>query len=166
MKKSLFLFLFILVVLTNIFTYMYYSKQIEFEQKQFKVTNTKFKDSLKSLTIQLNDANAFSLENNQSAQDYFDNKATGQYVSYEKLIPFLKDKLLDYNNNPKGNPYVGFDAMNGKKFVINTMKVLNHRWIIANFTNGDIWGEVILKYFLNEDGSVSFETAETVLFTK
>jgi len=166
MKKSLFLYLFIVVVLTNIFTYMYYSKQIEYDQKQFKTTNTKFKDSITSLNSKLQDANAFGIENNQNAQDYFENKTTGEYLSYEKLIPLLKDKLLDHNSDPKGNPYVGFDEMEGKKFIINRMKVLNHRWIMADFTNGDIWGEVILKYFLNDDGSVSFETAESVLYTK
>jgi len=166
MKKSLFLYLFIVVVLVNIFTYMYYNQQLAFEQKQFKTTNAKFKDSVTSLTAKLNDANTFSLENNQSAQDYFENKTTGEYISYEKLIPHVKDKLLDYNGNIKGNPYVGFDAMNDKKFVINRIKILNHRWIMADFTNGEIWGEVILKYFLNEDGSVTFETVESLLYSK
>ncbi len=166
MKKSLFLYLFILALVFNVFTYMYYSKQMDFDQKQFKTTNTKLKDSLTALTAKYEDANYFALENNQNAQDYFDNEATGEYIAYEKLIPFVKDRLLDFNDNPNGNPYVGFDKMNDKKFIVNKIKVLNHRWIIVDFNNTELWGEAIIKYFINDDKTVSFETAETLIYSK
>jgi hypothetical protein len=166
MKKSLFLYLFIVAVVFNVFTYMYYSQQMNFNKKQFKSTNTKFKDSLTALTTKLSDADYFSFENNQNAQDYFDNPNTGEYIAYEKLIPFVKEQLLTFNDNPNGNQYVGFDKMNDKKFIINKIKVLNHRWIIVDFNNTEMWGEAIIKYFINEDKSVSFETAETLVYAK
>jgi hypothetical protein len=145
---------------------MYYSQQTSFEQNRFKTFHIKWKDSITSLSAKLVDADYFSLENNQNAQDYFDDKTTGKYISYEKLIPLVTNSLLDFNSSPNGNPYVGFDKMNDKKFIINKIKLLNHRWVIADFNNGDIWGEVILKYFLNDDGTVSFETAESVIYPK
>ena len=166
MKRSIVLYLLILAVLVNLFTYMYYSKQLDFDQKQFAKTKKQEKDSIKMLTGKLSDANHFSLEENQNAQDYFENKTTGKYISQDKLIPMVKDKLLDFNANPNGNPYVGFDKMNDKKFVINKVKFLNHRWIIADFNNGEMWGEVIIKYFVNDDNTVSFETAETLVYPK
>lgn len=166
MKKSLFLYLFVLAVIFNIFTYMYYSKQLDFNQKQFKTTNAKLKDSLKSITAKYDDASYFALETNQNAQDYFENDATGEFIAYEKLIPFVKAKLLDFNDSPNGNPYVGFEKMNDKKFIVNKIKVLNHRWIIVDFNNTELWGEAIIKYFINDDKTVSFETAETVLYAK
>ena len=166
MKRSLLLYLFILVILTNLYTYVYLSKEVEFEQTRFKKFDTKMQDTINRLLVKNADADYFSLEKNQHAQDYFENQATGKYIAYDKLIPFVKEKLLDLNSNPNGNPYVGFDKMNDKKFIINKVKFLNHRWIIADFNNGEMWGEVIIKYFVNDDNTVSFETAETLIYPK
>jgi hypothetical protein len=166
MKKSILLYLFILALLFNLFTYMYYSKQVKFEKESYQKLDTKLRDSLKLVTDQLYDANYFALETNQNAQDYFANDATGEYISYEKLIPFVKDKLMEFNDLPDGNPYVGFGKVNDQKFIINKAKVLNHRWIIADFNDGTLWGEVVIKYFINDDKTVTFEVAETVLYPR
>ena len=166
MKKSLFLYLFILSVLLTIFTYMYYSKKSTFDDTHFKVTTTRLRDSLTSVSTQLADANYFSLENNQNAQNYFDSADGKKFIPYEKLIPYVKEKLMDLNDNPKGNPYTGQDQIGAQKFIINKAKVLNHRWIIADFNDGEYWGEVLLKYFVNEDESITFETIQSVLHQK
>jgi hypothetical protein len=166
MKKSLFLYLFILAVLMNIFTYMYYSKKNIFDETQFKTTNTKLKDSLTSISAKLDDANYFALENNQNAQDYLNSGEGIKNISYEKLIPLVKEKLMDLNENPKGNPYTGQDQIGAQKFIINKAKVLNHRWVIADFSDGEYWGEVLLKYFVNEDESITFETVQSILYQK
>ena len=166
MKKSLFLYLFILAVLMNIFTYMYYSKKNVFDETQFKTTNSKLKDSLTSIVAKLDDANYFALENNQNAQDYLNSGDGIKNISYEKLIPLVKEKLMDLNENPKGNPYTGQEQIGAQKFIINKAKVLNHRWVIADFSDGEYWGEVLLKYFINEDESITFETVQSVLYQK
>jgi hypothetical protein len=166
MKKSLFLYLFILAVLLNIFTYMYYSKKDVFDETQFKTTNTKLKDSLTSMATKYEEANYFSLENNQNAQDYYNSGDSEKNISYEKLIPLVKEKLMDLNDNPKGNPYTGQNQMGAQKFIINKAKVLNHRWVIADFSDGIYWGEVLLKYFVNEDDSISFEIIQSVIYQK
>jgi hypothetical protein len=166
MKKSLFLYLFILSILMNIFTYMYYSKKNVFDETQFKTTNTKLKDSLTSVSAKLDDANYFALENNQNAQDYLNSGYGIKNISYEQLIPLVKEKLMDLNENPKGNPYTGQDQIGAQKFIINKAKVLNHRWVIADFSDGEYWGEVLLKYFVNEDESITFEIVQSVLYQK
>ena len=166
MKKSLFLYLFILAVLMNIFTYMYYSKKNIFDETQFKTTNTKLKDSLTSISAKLDDANYFALENNQNAQDYLNSGDGIKNISYEKLISLVKEKLMDLNENPKGNPYTGQEQIGAQKFIINKAKVLNHRWVIADFSDGEYWGEVLLKYFVNEDESITFETVQSILYQK
>ena len=166
MKKSLLLYLFIIAILFNIYTYMFLSKEVTYEQDKYKKVTTKLKDSLSSVTTKLADANYFSLEKNENAQNYFDSDNSGKVIQYEKLIPVVTEKLLDYNSNPKGNPYVGQDKIGANKFVINKVKVLNHRWIIADFSDGEIWGEVLLKYFVNEDDSISFEVNQSLLYQK
>lgn len=167
MKKSLMLYLFILAILMNLFTYSFYSGELKFQQERYDKTTKKLRDSINLVTTKLADADYFSLEHNENAQNYFDNSASGgKVILYEKLIPVVKEKLLDLNANPNGNPYTGQDTMDGKKFIINKVKILNHRWIIADYSNGEFWGEVLLKYFVNDDESITFELNQTWLYQK
>ncbi len=43
-------------------------------------------------------------------------------------------------------------------------KLLNHKWLIANFTDGEHWGEILLNYYINEDESVEFEALNSFLY--
>ena len=166
MKKSLLLYLFILAILLNVFTYMFYSKEVVFEKNRYEKMNKKMTDSLTSLSTKLTDANYFSLEKNENAQNYFDTGNSKKTIQYEKLIPFVTEKLMDLNSNPNGNPYVGQDKIGDNKFIINKIKILNHRWIIADFSDGEYWGEVLLKYFVNDDESITFEINQSLLYQK
>lgn len=166
MKKSFLLYAFILLVLVNVFTYSYLSNEVKFEQNRYEKTTKKLKDSLNSVTTKLEEANYFSLEKNENAQNYFDSAISNKVIAYEKLIPIVKEKLMDYNANPKGNPYVGQDQIGANKFVINKVKVINHRWIIADYSDGKMWGEVLLKYFVNEDETISFEVMQSLLYAQ
>lgn len=166
MKRSFLLYAFILLVLINVFTYSFLSNEVKFEQNRFEKTTKKLRDSLDSVTAKLNEANYFSLEKNENAQNYFDSAVANKTIAYEKLIPIVTEKLMDYNANPKGNPYVGQDQIGANKFVINKVKILNHRWIIADYSDGKMWGEVLLKYFVNEDESISFEVIQSLLYAK
>ena len=166
MKQSLFLYLTILAVLSSIFTYMFLSKEVTFEQNRYKKTTAKLRDSISLVSNQLADANYFSLAKNENAQNYFDSGSSNKIIQYEKLIPVVTEKLLDYNSNPKGNPYTGQDQIGTNKFIVNKVRILNHRWIIADFSDGEIWGEVLLKYFVNADDSISFEVNQSLLYQK
>ncbi|MFH6972463.1 hypothetical protein DR871_013690 [Flavobacterium petrolei] len=166
MKKSLFLYLTILAVLSTVFTYMFLSKQVIFEQNRYDKTTKKLRDSLSLVSNQLVDANYFSLEKNENAQNYFDSGNGDKMIQFEKLIPVVTEKLMDFNANPKGNPYTGQDQIGTNKFIINKVKILNHRWIIADYSDGEIWGEVLLKYFVNPDESISFEVNQSLLYQK
>jgi len=166
MKKSLLLYLFILVLLFNIFTFMYFSKELDFQQNRYAKIEKKLKDSQNSNTNKLAEANYFSLEKNENAQNYFNPDNATKTIQVEKLIPFVTEKLMDLNANPKGNPYVGQDQIGANKFIINKVRILNHRWIIADFSDGEYWGEVLLKYFINEDETVSFEIMQSLVYQK
>ncbi len=160
MKKQLFLYLFIVSALINVFTYMYYSKKDATIEKRFEDKNKRMKDSISQFENVLYDANYFSLENNQNAQEYFSN------YDVTKLIPQIKDALLAYNDAPEGNKYVDQPKMGEQKFIINKIKVLNHRWIVADYSNRTLWGDVLIKYFVKEDNSITFETVDNFLYPK
>ncbi len=166
MKNSLLLYLFIIVLLLNVFTYMYFSKEVAFEKDKSSRTEAKLNKDLDAVKTKLADANYFSLEKNENAQNYFNPDNATKTIQIEKLIPVVTEKLLDLNANPKGNPYVGQDQIGANKFIINKVKILNHRWIIADFSDGEYWGEVLIKYFVNEDETISFETFESLLYQK
>jgi hypothetical protein len=139
MKKSLLLYLFVLAVLFNVFTYAFFTKDQKFEKERSENLVKKIRDSLNVSQNDLLDANYFSLETNQNAQDYFEDKQTGEFLDYRKLIPFVKDQLVSFNDLPEGNPYTGFEKLSEQKFIINKAKFLNHRWIIADFNDGTYW---------------------------
>jgi len=160
MKKSLFLYLFIIGVLMALFTYMFYSKQVKFEQQRFETFKTKMNDSIQSLQVRLQDADYFSLESNTNAQEYlYPNE-------YQKISKKVIETLMDLNDNPEGNPYTGQDKLGEQKFIINKIKVLNHRWVVADYSNGDFWGDVLIQYFIEEDGSITFKVIQSFLYPK
>jgi hypothetical protein len=169
MKKSLFLYLFIIAALFNIFTYKYFTskessglKSATETNDSSSVTSKVMSDSITNLYDKLNDANTFSLENNDRAQNYLyeSNKINDVPVFAEKVI----QALLSYNDSPEGNKYTDQVKMGSQKFIISSVKLLNHRWIIANYSNGELWGEVMLKYFVEENGSISFEIMNSYLY--
>lgn len=166
MKKSLFLYLFILSILISIFIYRYYSKKMDFESNRFKITEANYKNKLEKMNAKLMDADYFSLAKNENAQNYFNPESASKTIQIEKLIPVVTEKLLDLNADPNGNPYVGQDPIGTNKFIINKVRILNHRWIIADFSDGEYWGEVLIKYFINDDETVSFETIQSFLYQK
>lgn len=160
MKKSLFLYLFIVAVLMNVFTYKYFSSKSGDEIKTLTVNNKKLNDSITSISNKMDDANYFSLENNDRALNYLE-----KYEAKD-LIEKVKQALFNYNDSKEGNQYTGQIKLNEQKFIINKIKVINHRWLIADYSDGTLWGEVLLKYFVNEDESISFEVIETYLYPK
>ena len=151
--KKLVLYGLIFSVLLNIFQYMYSTKKFNFDENRAEKFKVKMNDSIAKIITEKEDGDYFSLAYDEKAQDYLEG------YDVQKLMPQVKEKLMDMNSNPTGNKLIPYDNM-----VINKVRFLNHRWIIADFTGDSSWGEVILKYFLEKDGSVTFETAETVMY--
>ncbi len=159
MNKSLLLYGIITAVLLNLFTFMFYRGQVKHEQNKYAKLNKKFNENESKST----DCDYFTLEKNVNAQAYFDNDDVSKIIDYTKLIPDLTNKLMDFNDNPKGNKYTGQDQIGDKKFIINKIKIINHRWIIADFSDGNLWGECLIKYFVNDDKTVDFENFQSLI---
>jgi hypothetical protein len=165
MKHSLLLYLFILSLLFTIFTYAYYSNQVQFQSTQIEKLTKKLKKKELEFNSKLKDANCFSLENNEKAQNYFTSNPD-QKSDITTLIPSLKEALLKFNENQNGNPYTSQKKLGLNKFTINKIKVINHRWIIADFSDGKNYGEVLLKYFVKENNTFTFEINQSLMFPK
>jgi hypothetical protein len=140
MKRQLYLYLFILSALVTAFTYMYLSKALSFEKKKNEVEMKYIKDSIAKANFLVSDV--------------------------QKLIPQIKEALLSYNDDPKGNKFVGQEQKADQKFVISEIKILNYRWINADFSDGKYSGEVMLKYFVEKDGKITFQTMDSFINPK
>jgi hypothetical protein len=49
-------------------------------------------------------------------------------------------------------------------FLINKVKVLNHKWLVADFTDGTYWGEIFVTYQKLKNGSIRFTVQESFLY--
>jgi hypothetical protein len=140
---------------------MYFTNKQKYEDARIENMQAKVKtaqDSLKATTMLIDDSNYFSLEHNTNASQYFAGK------DLAKLSIEIRDAIFKGNTNPNGNPLAQYPPAEGRPFTINKFKILNNRWIIADFTNGMQWGEVIIKYFVEDNGTITFENGLTTLY--
>ena len=159
--KNVILYALIFSILFNIFQYVNSTKILEAKEHDVSQTKERLKiarDSVASLGM----ANYFALESDEDAQEYFYKNE----LDYQKIAVKVKEDLLVLNENKNGNKLIPYEPIDGKAFLVNTSKILNHRWIIAEFSNGDLWGQILVKYFVAEGKPTDFETVETVLYER
>ena len=156
--KNTILYLFIFSLLINIFQYVNSNKILDAKEKEVANFKNLFKncDSITKAKAMVE----FELATNENAQEYFYNKE----IDFNKVIERVNNDINALNANKAGNPLVPYDMVDGKPFLISRTKVLNHRWVIAEYSNGKIWGEVLLKYFIVGDQPTEFETIDAFLF--
>ena len=165
MKKSLFLYLFILSSLINVFTYKYFTSKEESQIKSESNSSTskKSKDQQVNIGENKDDNTNFSLLTNPRAQHYLstENNIKDFPVFFEKvkqaLINSKKVQKEIVEINKKNKP-------GATKFSIVNVRLLNHSWLIADYTSGGKFGEVLLSYVINGDNSISFEIIKTIVY--
>ena len=101
----------------------------------------------------------FNLENNDEALAYF------EHLDLDNPQRYIEDKLLETNEKRGNNVLVPYEGMNGD-FKINKIKVLNHRWILCDFSDGKYWGELLIAYEIGEDLTVKFTTMDHLLYAR
>jgi len=134
------------------------------EDKDLKIENLEsevriLQDSVQNLQLQVFDMQYFSLENNDDALSYYD------HLGVDSPWRYISDKLLETNEQKGDNPLVPYEGMESD-FKINKIKILNHQWIIADFSDGKYWGELLVKYELKDDLAVDFTMMDHLLYTR
>lgn len=164
MKQKIFLYLFIFSLLYILFQFMNSKKaKSSYDAKidRLKTTIEQKEASLDSL-IDINlDLTYFSLNSNEDAATYFEK------LGYDpnKLAQTISDQIIAQNKAGKDNPIIPYVGMEGNMSV-NKVRLLNHKWIIADFTDGVYWGELFITYDVREDGVVDFEVEKSFLYPK
>jgi len=152
MKKSIFMYLFFFAVLFIVFQYANEKIIWEAQDKTIKGLSLKLekaKDSLSGVSEAISDANYFSLQGNENALEYIERLGL-EAADVEAII---NNKIYDQNGVKGGNPIIPVASVRGN-FKINKIKLLNSRWIQADFSDGDNWGELIIEYFFNQDNTI------------
>lgn len=162
MKKNIYMYLFFFALLFILFQYVSAKRYFDAETHKIEKLEDRVKsyeDSLQSLQLKNFGLQYFSLENNDDALSYYDD------VAIKNLPGYIADKLLETNETKGNNPLVPYAGMNGV-MKINKIKVLNHKWIIADFSDGKYWGELFIRYELKKDLGVDFTLVDHLLYTK
>lgn len=132
-------------------------KDAKIESLRSKVAQ--LQDSVQKMEIKILDTQYFSLENNDDALAYY------EHLNLENPSAYIADKLLETNESRGDNPLIPYEGMQSD-FKLNKIKILNHKWILADFSDGKFWGEVLIQYELKDDLSVNFELGNHLLYTR
>ena len=163
MKSRIFMYLFIFSLLLILFQYMNSKHIIEdYDKKLSKAEEREvsYIDSIKSLTDDNFELKRFSLEFNDDAMSYFEDQ--GYKIS--ELVPLIKDELYSLNDyEGDDHPLVPYASMTGNKMLINSVRLLNHKWIIADFSDGKYWGEMLVNYEI-VDQKLKFQLLDYLLY--
>ncbi|MGB6267395.1 MAG: hydrolase [Olleya sp.] len=165
MKNKIFMYLFIFALLIVVFQYVNSKNILDDSAKRMetlKTQNTAFKTELEAQKMELSDLSLFDLRYNQDAKDYFYRKN----LESDSLIPFIQNQLYKLNETNGEHPLIPYASSEGKKMQFNTIKMLNHRWIIADFSDGEFEGELLIKYFMTSETEVEFEVLDYLLYTQ
>ncbi len=168
MKSKIFMYLFIFTALFVLFQFMNakkakesYDTKIANLEEQLKTQETEKTAVIDSLVDANLDLTYFRLDSDEEAIAYFEE----QGYDAKKLELTIIDQIIGQNKADKDNPIVPFVGMEGK-MAINKVRLLNHKWIIADFTDGVYWGQLFIIYDVREDGVVDFEVQKSFLYPR
>lgn len=166
MKNRIFMYLFIFSALAFIFQYVNSKNILDKYEKDIKTFKNTIATQEKTIT-ELEDQNFeltyFDIDRNDNALDYF----IAQGYDPDELINAISEGLYNMNDyEGEEHPIVPFVSMTGSKLLINKIRIVNHKWILANFTDGEYWGEIFVKYDIDENNDLKYTLVEYFMYPK
>ncbi|MBL6647074.1 MAG: hypothetical protein ISP68_03860 [Flavobacteriaceae bacterium] len=158
MTRKIFQYLFLFSLLIALFFYVNGRNQSTFFNDQvdrlMKKTE-KLTDSISQLNIDHHNTTYFSLDGNHDAKAFYKDLSP---TTIEQLI---EDQMLLLNDASKGNPIL---SSIGRDYIINKIQLVNHHWLLADFTNGKRWGDVLVFYEIDSKNRVSLRLIDHVFY--
>jgi len=160
------MYLFIFSALLIIFQYVNSKNIIDKYEKDIKSYKTTMAEQEKAIAITEEknfELSYFSMDRNEDALNYFE----VQGYNTDELIPTIIEGLYNMNDyKGEEHPIVPYVSMTQSKLLINKVRVLNHKWIIANFTDGEHWGEIFVTYTIDENNNLKYKLVEYFMYPK
>lgn len=164
MRKSLLLYLFVFAALLAVYFYVSGLNIVESRDEKIEKLETDLAQAerrLDSLASESISSESFSLTSNEEALSYLENRG----FDPSEVIQKVQDELISRNSADADNDLVPFEGMEGF-FRINKVKLLNHKWAMATFTDGSYWGDLFLTYELDDAGNLELTTQQAVLYPR
>lgn len=167
MRKHLYLYLFIFASLIALIFYINgrkYQEKLEEQVIQLRKEIAEADDNndpvvdLESIDNN-SELSSFLLTENPEAEEYLYNAG----LSVEEVKQKVTDRLLALNLQEGGNPLIPYTG-EGRGFHVNNMAFINHKWVLANFFDGDRWGEILIEYNFDENKELELNTAKALLY--
>lgn len=163
MWNKIFIYLFLFTLLFVIFQYM--NEKSIYEAQENKIARLESEvnernDSIKQLRTEIHDLDYFTLLGNENAMTYLEQRG----LEADAVKEAVSNKIYDANLVKGNNPLVPYEGMEGP-MKINKLKFLNHKWILADFTDGKFWGEMILEYDFNNEGQLELKSIASLLYS-
>jgi hypothetical protein len=135
------------------------SYEVDINKSETRVEH--YKDSIVAMQGTISEMRLFDLNYDDDALDFFEDQG---YNSLQ-LIPFIKDELYKLNDY-KGDdhPIVPYVSMTKNRMLINSIRLLNHKWLVANFTDGKHWGQMFLTYELINGEELKFKVEQSFMY--
>ena len=159
MQNRILIYVLTFMSLTLIFLSINYTKISNLNESNSRILKKKI-DTLEKRYIELDkkyrDEIYFTLSDNQEALSYFKD------IDVDSLVSYIRDELYEKNFNKDSDTFIPISNTKNK-YLINKVKILNHKWIIADFSNGSKWGEMWIEYYFNEN-KVEFHVKDILLY--
>lgn len=165
MKKHLYLYLFIFASLIALIFYINgrkYQESLEAQVTQLRKEidkKDKIEDAVVMETPETNELSNFLLTGNSEAEEYLYQSG----LTVEDVKQKVTDKLLSLNLKEGGNPLIPYTG-EGRGFSISSLAFINHKWVLANFFDGQRWGEVLIEYNFDENQNLEVSTLNALLY--
>lgn len=160
------MYLFIFSALLIIFQYVNSKNIIDKYEKDIKTCKANLVSAEKEiadLEEQNFELNYFNIDRNDNALDYF----IAQGYNVDELINAITEGLYNMNAyEGEDHPIVPYVSMTDSKLLINKIRIVNHRWILANFTDGEFWGEIFVTYDIDDNNNLKYKLVEYFIYPK
>ena len=164
MKQRIFMYLFVFSILLILFQYVNSKNIIDDYEKSIKQYKNKIDQNEKSITKlkdSIFDWQHFSMVGNEEAITYFERFG----LDTNEVLEAVENAIYESNvYEGDDHPIVPYASMTKSKLLINTIQIINHKWVIADFSDSQNWGEVFLRYEVNNEGKVDLELVEHLLY--
>jgi len=129
------------------------------EKENTTMSVERLQDSIQKLSDDLAEERYFDISFNEDARYFFHENGI------DDPKEFVLQQLMATNiTKDENHPLISYRPRRNAKFQINKIKLLNHRWVICDFSDGLDWGELLLKMTLNDNKTLSFEVLDQTLY--
>lgn len=164
MRRSFILYLFVFTALLAIYMYVSGARMIEAKEQEVEEIQEELELAQRrsdSLHSEVTTGAAFSLQSNEEALSYLEDRGFDPSEVAQKV----EEIIVSRNRADADNDLVPYQGMEGF-FRVNKVKLLNHKWALASFTDGAYWGDLFISYEIGPNGALELNTEKAVLYPR